>query len=224
MRAVRHPHTVRSVMTLDPARRAHGDEVDGIPARLADYCNNGARAAAAFVAGAFGPDAPRGLRSARVRTMISAPDPSLPRRAPACTRIPSRSASARTPRRTRAAALGLPHRPRNFSPPRRGDTGMPARLPAPGPHPAGAAALLPRPVRHRPLRRHAVPAHAGRDRERDGEHAGRAPGSTSVPPPGATGSTSPATASPRARTVAATSPRSRTHWPRPGGTAPSRTD
>ncbi|UIX29222.1 alpha/beta fold hydrolase [Streptomyces sp. GQFP] len=72
--AVRHPRAVRSVVALDPAHGAHGEEVDGIPARLADYRENGARAAAAFVAGAFRPDAPRGLRTAHIRTMLGTPD------------------------------------------------------------------------------------------------------------------------------------------------------
>ncbi|MFJ6124184.1 alpha/beta fold hydrolase [Streptomyces griseoviridis] len=72
--AVRHPHAVRSVVALDPAHGAHGAEVDGIPARLAEYRAGGARAAAAFVAGAFAPDAPAGLRTAHVRTMLGTPD------------------------------------------------------------------------------------------------------------------------------------------------------
>jgi len=75
--AVRHPDTVRSVVALDPAHGAHGAhgaEVDGIPGRLAEYRANGARAAAAFVAGAFAPDAPAGLRTAHVRTMLGTPD------------------------------------------------------------------------------------------------------------------------------------------------------
>ncbi|WP_266376487.1 alpha/beta fold hydrolase [Streptomyces canus] len=72
--AVRHPALVRSVFALDPAHGAHGAEVDGIPARLAAYREQGARAAAEFVAGAFGPDAPRGLRTAHVRTMLGTPD------------------------------------------------------------------------------------------------------------------------------------------------------
>ncbi|MEU9326446.1 alpha/beta hydrolase [Streptomyces canus] len=72
--AVRHPALVRSVIALDPAHGAHGAEVDGIPARLAAYRERGARAAAEFVAGAFGPDAPQGLRTAHVRTMLGTPD------------------------------------------------------------------------------------------------------------------------------------------------------
>ncbi|MDT0473250.1 alpha/beta hydrolase [Streptomyces sp. DSM 41014] len=72
--AVRHPHAVRSVVALDPAHGAHGAEVDGIPARLAEYRAGGARAAAAFVTGAFAPDAPAGLRTAHVRTMLGTPD------------------------------------------------------------------------------------------------------------------------------------------------------
>ncbi|MFJ6294226.1 alpha/beta fold hydrolase [Streptomyces griseoviridis] len=72
--AVRHPHAVRSVVALDPAHGAHGAEVDGIPARLAEYRAGGARAAATFVTGAFAPDAPAGLRTAHVRTMLGTPD------------------------------------------------------------------------------------------------------------------------------------------------------
>ncbi|WP_155058543.1 alpha/beta fold hydrolase [Streptomyces blattellae] len=72
--ALRHPALVRSVVALDPAHGAHGAEVDGIPARLAAYRERGARAAAEFVAGAFAPDAPKGLRTAHVRTMLGTPD------------------------------------------------------------------------------------------------------------------------------------------------------
>ncbi|MER7480140.1 alpha/beta hydrolase [Streptomyces sp. NPDC126510] len=72
--AVRHPHLVRSVVALDPAHGAHGTEVADIPARLAGYRADGARAAAAFVAAAFGPSAPAGLRTAHVRTMLGTPD------------------------------------------------------------------------------------------------------------------------------------------------------
>jgi pimeloyl-ACP methyl ester carboxylesterase len=72
--AIRHPALVRSVIALDPAHGAHGAEVDGIPARLAAYRGRGAHAAAEFVAGAFGPDAPPGLRTAHVRTMLGTPD------------------------------------------------------------------------------------------------------------------------------------------------------
>ncbi|MEU9166571.1 alpha/beta fold hydrolase [Streptomyces sp. NPDC048420] len=72
--AVRHPALVRSVVALDPAHGAHGAEVDGIPARLAAYRERGAREAAEFVAGAFAPDAPAGLRTAHVRTMLGTPD------------------------------------------------------------------------------------------------------------------------------------------------------
>ncbi|MFE3849746.1 alpha/beta fold hydrolase [Streptomyces griseorubiginosus] len=72
--AVRHPALVRSVVALDPAHGAHGAEVDGIPARLAAYRERGAREAAGFVAGAFGADAPAGLRTAHVRTMLGTPD------------------------------------------------------------------------------------------------------------------------------------------------------
>jgi pimeloyl-ACP methyl ester carboxylesterase len=72
--AVRHPQLVRSVVALDPAHGAHGAEVDAIPARLADYRARGARAAAEFVADAFSPHAPPGLRTAHVRTMLGTPD------------------------------------------------------------------------------------------------------------------------------------------------------
>ncbi|MFG2376487.1 alpha/beta fold hydrolase [Streptomyces sp. NPDC048504] len=72
--AVRRPETVRSVVALDPAHGAHGTEVDTIPCRLAEYRANGARSAASFVAGAFAPDAPAGLRTAHVRTLLGTPD------------------------------------------------------------------------------------------------------------------------------------------------------
>ncbi|MDO0916610.1 alpha/beta hydrolase [Streptomyces sp. DT2A-34] len=72
--AVHYPHLVRSVVALDPAHGAHGAEVDGIPARLAEYRERGADAAAAFVAAAFAPTAPPGLRTAHVRTMLGTPD------------------------------------------------------------------------------------------------------------------------------------------------------
>lgn len=72
--AVRHPARVRSVVALDPAHGAHGAEVDGIPDRLAAYRERGAREAAEFVAGAFGADAPAGLRTAHVRTVLGTPD------------------------------------------------------------------------------------------------------------------------------------------------------
>ncbi|WP_105969497.1 alpha/beta fold hydrolase [Streptomyces geranii] len=71
--AVRHPAAVRSVVALDPAHGAYGAEVDGIPARLAEYRRHGARAAADFVAGAFSPNAPPGLRTAHIRTMLGTP-------------------------------------------------------------------------------------------------------------------------------------------------------
>lgn len=72
--AVRRPGLVRSVVALDPAHGAHGAEVDGIPARLAAYRERGAREAAGFVAGAFAEDAPAGLRTAHVRTVLGTPD------------------------------------------------------------------------------------------------------------------------------------------------------
>jgi pimeloyl-ACP methyl ester carboxylesterase len=72
--AVRHPDRVRSVVALDPAHGAHGAEVTLIPARSAAYETRGARAAADFVADAFSPHAPPGLRAAHVRTMLGTPD------------------------------------------------------------------------------------------------------------------------------------------------------
>ncbi|MFJ9629730.1 alpha/beta fold hydrolase [Streptomyces sp. NPDC101175] len=72
--AVRHPALVRSVIALDPAHGAHGEEVAGIPERLARYRAHGARAAADFIAGAFSPSAPVGLRTAHIRTMLGTPD------------------------------------------------------------------------------------------------------------------------------------------------------
>ncbi|MES5818144.1 alpha/beta hydrolase [Streptomyces sp. RG80] len=72
--AVRHPPLVRSVVALDPAHGAHGAEVELIPARSAAYRAQGARAAADFVADAFSPHAPPGLRTAHVRTMLGTPD------------------------------------------------------------------------------------------------------------------------------------------------------
>jgi pimeloyl-ACP methyl ester carboxylesterase len=71
--AVRHPDTVRSVIALDPAHGAHGAEVEEIPARLADYQRYGARAAASFIAGAFSANAPSGLPTAHIRTMLGTP-------------------------------------------------------------------------------------------------------------------------------------------------------
>lgn len=72
--AVHHPDLVRSVIALDPAHGAHGDEVTDIPARLTNYQNHGASAAADFVAAAFSSDAPTGLRTAHIRTMLGTPD------------------------------------------------------------------------------------------------------------------------------------------------------
>lgn len=72
--AVRHPGLVRSVVALDPAHGAAEEEAAGVPARLAQYVRAGAEAAAAFVAGAFGPAAPPGLRTAHLRTMLGTPD------------------------------------------------------------------------------------------------------------------------------------------------------
>ncbi|MFJ7999380.1 alpha/beta fold hydrolase [Streptomyces sp. NPDC096310] len=45
-----------------------------IPRCLAAYRAGGAREAARFVAGAFRPDSPRGLRTAHLRTMTGTPD------------------------------------------------------------------------------------------------------------------------------------------------------
>ena len=72
--AVRHPDLVRSVVALDPAHGAHSAEVAGIPRRLAEYQEHGPRAAADFVAGAFSAQAPPGLRTAHIRTMLGTPD------------------------------------------------------------------------------------------------------------------------------------------------------
>ncbi|MGW0709454.1 alpha/beta fold hydrolase [Streptomyces sp. NPDC002643] len=72
--AVRHPKAVRSVIALDPAHGADEAEVVTIPGRLAEYRKHGARAAASFVAGAFSAQAPPGLRTAHIRTMLGTPD------------------------------------------------------------------------------------------------------------------------------------------------------
>ncbi|QFR02026.1 alpha/beta hydrolase [Streptomyces phaeolivaceus] len=72
--AVRHPEAVRSVVALDPAHGADEAEVARIPARLAAYREHGARAAASFVAGAFSAQAPPGLRTAHLRTVLGTPD------------------------------------------------------------------------------------------------------------------------------------------------------
>ncbi|MGW0710640.1 alpha/beta fold hydrolase [Streptomyces sp. NPDC002643] len=72
--AVHHPERVRSVVALDPAHGAHGVEVEQIPARLAAYERRGAREAADFVAGAFSPQDPPGLRTAHIRTALGTPD------------------------------------------------------------------------------------------------------------------------------------------------------
>ncbi|WP_225877113.1 hypothetical protein [Streptomyces resistomycificus] len=67
--------TVRSVIALDPARGADEAEAATVPARLAEYRRHGARAAAAFVAGASSPQAPPGrLRTAHIRTVLGTPD------------------------------------------------------------------------------------------------------------------------------------------------------
>ncbi|MFM9553874.1 MULTISPECIES: alpha/beta fold hydrolase [Streptomyces] len=72
--AVRHPGAVRSVIALDPAHGADAAEAAGIPARLAAYREHGALAAADLVAGAFSPQAPPGLRTAHIRTVLGTPD------------------------------------------------------------------------------------------------------------------------------------------------------
>ncbi|MEV0399604.1 alpha/beta hydrolase [Actinoallomurus sp. NPDC050550] len=72
--AVEHPEAIHSVIALDPAHGADGDEVADIPRRLRTYQANGATAAAEFVAAAFSPNAPTGLRTAHVRTMLGTPD------------------------------------------------------------------------------------------------------------------------------------------------------
>ncbi|MET8982813.1 alpha/beta hydrolase [Streptomyces sp. NPDC004539] len=72
--AVRHPELVHSVVALDPAHGAHGAEVEDIPSRLTRYQEHGALAAADFVAGAFSPNAPAGLRTAHIRTVLGTPD------------------------------------------------------------------------------------------------------------------------------------------------------
>ncbi|MGW0577045.1 alpha/beta fold hydrolase [Streptomyces sp. NPDC002920] len=72
--AIHHPQTVRSVIALDPAHGAHGAELAEVPERLVTYQAEGARAAAEFVAGAFSPAAPTGLRTAHIRTMLGTPD------------------------------------------------------------------------------------------------------------------------------------------------------
>jgi pimeloyl-ACP methyl ester carboxylesterase len=110
--AVRHPHLVRSVVALDPA---HGTAVEAIPARLADYRATGARAAAAFVAAAFGHTAPPGLRTAHLRTMLGTPGHVIAQSCAGSTPTRARSASVRSARRTCAAAP----RPRSRSGPRR---------------------------------------------------------------------------------------------------------
>ncbi|MFD4603797.1 alpha/beta fold hydrolase [Streptomyces sp. NPDC058464] len=71
--AVHHPHTVRSVITLDPAHGAPEDERDSMRHNLAVYRDRGAAAAAAFVSGAFTAHSPLGLRTAHVRTMLGTP-------------------------------------------------------------------------------------------------------------------------------------------------------
>lgn len=101
--AVRHPHTVRSVIALDPAHGAHGAEADEIPARLAAYRREGARAAAAFVAGAVGTGAPVGLRIAHVRTMLGTPGHVVAQASAGMYTGPGAVASARTARPVCAA-------------------------------------------------------------------------------------------------------------------------
>jgi pimeloyl-ACP methyl ester carboxylesterase len=72
--AIERPDLVQGVVTLEPAHGAHGEEAADVPHRLARYQRDGARAAAEFVAGAFGPGTPAGLRTAHVRTILGTPD------------------------------------------------------------------------------------------------------------------------------------------------------
>ncbi|MFI6335307.1 alpha/beta fold hydrolase [Streptomyces sp. NPDC050535] len=71
--AVHHPDSVRSVIALDPAHGAPETELPDMRRNLTLYQAGGAEAAAAFVAGAFAEDAPPGLRTAHVRTMLGTP-------------------------------------------------------------------------------------------------------------------------------------------------------
>lgn len=71
--AVHHPGLVRSVVALDPAHGAPESDLPAIRQNMAAYQERGAREAVASVAGAFGPDAPPGLRTAHTRTMLGTP-------------------------------------------------------------------------------------------------------------------------------------------------------
>lgn len=71
--AVNHPNLVRSVVALDPAHGAQPSELPSIRKQLTEYQERGAHAAVPLVAGAFGPKAPPGLRTAHIRTMLGTP-------------------------------------------------------------------------------------------------------------------------------------------------------
>ncbi|MFE0930410.1 alpha/beta fold hydrolase [Streptomyces mutabilis] len=71
--AVHHPTAVRSVIALDPAHGAPEADLGDIRKNLAAYRDRGTQTAAEFVAGAFGPRTPPGLRTAHVRTMLGTP-------------------------------------------------------------------------------------------------------------------------------------------------------
>jgi pimeloyl-ACP methyl ester carboxylesterase len=71
--ALHHPDSVRSVIALDPAHGAPETELPDMRRNLTLYKAEGAEAAAAFVSGAFAKDAPPGLRTAHVRTMLGTP-------------------------------------------------------------------------------------------------------------------------------------------------------
>ncbi|MCZ0985377.1 alpha/beta hydrolase [Streptomyces diastatochromogenes] len=102
--AVHHPHTVRSVIALEPAHGAHGEEVAGIPARLDEYRTQGSRAAAAFVAGAFSDKAPAGCAPRTCAPSSARRAMSSRRRTRARTPTRAPSGYARTARRTCAGA------------------------------------------------------------------------------------------------------------------------
>ncbi|USQ86193.1 alpha/beta hydrolase [Streptomyces phaeoluteigriseus] len=72
--AVHHPDLVRSVVALDPAHGSPTAELAMHRENLAAYVEQGSRRAADFVSGAFGPEAPCGLRAAHMRTVLGTPD------------------------------------------------------------------------------------------------------------------------------------------------------
>lgn len=72
--AVHHPDVVRSVIALDPAHGSPAAELPAHTENFAAYLTYGSRRAADFVAGAFGPGSPPGLRTAHLRTMLGTPD------------------------------------------------------------------------------------------------------------------------------------------------------